>query len=87
MNQMVKPEAPLQTVDDVRKELERSRRRLSSSADALRGEIKEGVTELRRGAHAIKEGFSLKHWVAKNPWGFVVGAIAVGIYLGTRDRS
>ncbi|GEM_PF-3504673 len=87
MNQLSKIEPREQTAAEVRAELDRSRNRLAKSADALRDELKDGVTELRKGAHAIKEGMTLKHWVSKNPWGFVAGALAIGIILGARNRS
>lgn len=87
MNEIVKPDPNPQSVREVRKELDESRRRLSSSADALRGDLREGVSDLRRGASELKEVLNWKAWVAKNPWGFVIGAVAFGIFLGTRDRS
>ena len=71
----------------MRKELDESRRRLASSADALRGDLREGVSELKRGASELQKNLSWRTWVARNPWGFVLGAVAVGIFLGTRDRS
>jgi ElaB/YqjD/DUF883 family membrane-anchored ribosome-binding protein len=76
-----------ESVNEVRQELAESRRRLASTADALRGDLREGVADLRAGAHELKQKLNWKNWVAKNPWGFVLGAVAVGIYLGTRDRS
>jgi ElaB/YqjD/DUF883 family membrane-anchored ribosome-binding protein len=87
MNELAKPDRSAQSVADVRKELEDSRRRLSSSADALRDELAEGVADLRAGAQAIKQKLNWKNWVAKHPWRFALGAVAVGIFLGTRDRS
>lgn len=87
MNELIKPERSAQSVTEVRKELDESRRRLANSADALRGDLREGVSDLRRGAHELKEKLNWKTWVAKNPWGFALGAVAVGIFLGTRSRS
>ncbi len=87
MNEMTKFQPRDQTAAEVRAELDRSRNRLSKSADALRDEIKDGVVELRKGAHAIKDGMTLTYWVSKNPWGFVAGAFAIGFILSTRNRS
>lgn len=87
MNELARPDRSAQSVNDVRKELDESRRKLASSADALRGDLREGVADLRRGAHDLKEKLNWKNWVAKNPWGFALGAVAVGIFLGTRSRS
>jgi hypothetical protein len=86
MNELAKPDGA-QSVSDVRKELDESRRRLASSADALRGDLRESVSDLKRGAHELKQKLNWKNWVSRNPWGFVLGAVAVGIFLGTRDRS
>ena len=44
MNELARPNAAAQSVTDVRKELEDSRRRLAASADALRADLREGVT-------------------------------------------
>ena len=85
MNELARPEA--RSVAEVRKELDESRRRLASSADALREDLHEGVDVLKRGAAAVKEKLDWKAWVNKNPWAFVAGALAVGIYLGTRNRE
>ncbi len=87
MDELTKPERASQDVTAVRKELEDSRRRLSSTADALRGDLREGVLDLRRGAAELKEKLKWRNWVANNPWGFVFGAMAVGVFLGTRGRS
>lgn len=87
MNELAKPDRSAQTVTDVRKELEQSRRRLASSADALRGDLREGISDLRHHALELKGKLNWKNWVAKNPWGFVLGAVAVGILLGTRGRT
>ena len=76
-----------QSVGDVRKEVDESRRKLASTADALRVDLREGVMDLKRGASELKQKLNWKTWVAKNPWGFVAGAVAVGIFLGTRNRS
>lgn len=82
---LARPEA--RSVAEVRKELDESRRRLASSADALRDDLKEGVDTLKRGAQKVKEQLNWKAWVAKNPWAFVAGAVALGLYLGTRSRD
>ena len=76
-----------QSVALVRKELEESRRRLTSSADALRTDLREGVSDLRRGVHLIKDRLNWKSWMARHPWSLLAGAFAVGIYLGTRKRE
>jgi ElaB/YqjD/DUF883 family membrane-anchored ribosome-binding protein len=76
-----------QSVADVRRELDESRQRLASSADSLRSDVRESVSDLRRGAHELKERLYWKNWVAKHPWGFVLGAVAVGVFLGRRNRS
>lgn len=86
MNELAKPDHSAQSVNEVRKELDESRRRLASTADALRGDLREGVADLRAGAHQLKEKLNWKNWVAKNPWHFALGAVGIGIYLGTRDR-
>ncbi len=82
---LARPEA--RSVAEVRKELDESRRRLASSADALRDDLHEGVETLKRGALKVKEQLNWKSWVAKNPWAFVAGAVALGLYLGTRNRE
>ncbi|MBS1150652.1 MAG: hypothetical protein H6Q89_2350 [Myxococcaceae bacterium] len=87
MNELAKPDRSAQSVTELRKEVDESRRRLAESADALRADLRENVLELKRGAHELKEKLNWKTWVARNPWGFVLGAVAVGIFLGTRDRS
>lgn len=87
MNKLARNDHGAQSVAQVREELEESRRRLVSSADTLREDLREGVTEIRRGAHELKEKLNWKNWVARNPWGFVLGAVAVGILLGRSNRS
>lgn len=84
---LVRAERAPQTVAEVRKDLEESRKRLTSSADALRGDLREGLSAMTHGASELKDKLNWKSWVAKNPWACVAGAVAVGIFLGSRSRS
>lgn len=81
----------------VREELAKSRKKVTDSVDALRGDLKEGVAavtagasqvkrELKLGAEAIKRGMNWKTWVAKHPWHFMAGGVVFGLLLGTRRR-
>lgn len=87
MNGLATVDRGTTSVAQVRKELDASRQKLATTADALREDLSLGVADLREGAQKLKQKLNWKNWVAKNPWGFVVGAVAVGIFLGTRNRS
>lgn len=86
MDELARPGRAVQSVADVRRDLEQSRQRLASSAEALRTDLREGISDLRQEAAELKKKLSLKTWVARNPWGFVAGAVMVGIFLGSRSR-
>jgi len=98
MNELSKINEAEETAAKVRQDLERSRAKVAASVDALRDDLKSSVTELTQGASevtreiklgasAIKTAMSWRTWVGKNPWGFLAGAFAVGLILGTRRRS
>jgi hypothetical protein len=80
MRELVKPsDLAEETSARVRADLERSRAKLAASVEALRGDLKDG-------AYALRQSVSVKAWIAKNPWGLVVGGLALGLFLGTRRR-
>ena len=98
MNQLSRIAPASQTSEQVRQDLERSRARVAASVDALRDDLKLGVSkitasasevrqEIKRSAAALKRGMNWKLWVARNPWGFVAGGLALGLLLGSRRRS
>ena len=87
-----------ETSAKVRQDLERSRAKVAASVDAIKDDFKKQVSqltngasemtrELKLGATAIKKAMSWKTWVARHPYGCVAGALAVGLFLGTRRRS
>lgn len=84
MNKLARVNSRPQTVSEIREEIDLSRRRLASSADSLRDDLLEGVREIRQKAEEIKEKLYWKNWVARHPWKFVAGAVAVGIILGRK---
>ena len=97
LNQLAKAGKP-ETSDQVRADLERSRAKMAGAVEALRNELKSSVGELQHtasevtreikvGAAAIKRGLNWKLQVAKHPWGWVAGAVVVGILLGSRRRT
>ena len=87
MNELTKAKPAELTSDQLRQELERSRAKVSASADALRDDLRQGVADFKAGASELKRNLDWKIWVARNPWGVLAGAFAVGLILGSRRRS
>lgn len=87
MNKLARLDDQTATVIRIRRQLEESRQRLASSADVLQADLRDGVSELTRGARELSDTLSWKSWAARHPWGFTLCAVGLGLFLGTRARS
>jgi hypothetical protein len=63
--------------------LARSAQQLRAQLEAARGEVALSVEEVRR---ELSRKADWREWVRDNPAPFLVGAFAVGLWLGARRR-
>jgi ElaB/YqjD/DUF883 family membrane-anchored ribosome-binding protein len=65
-----------------------SRYPVQSEASQVRVEIERAREELSRSALALKDEMAAtvdwRGWVQEHPWTFVLGAVGVGLVLGSR---
>ena len=71
---------------EIRHQIERTRESLSRKLDTLEYEVKETVDDakssVKHTVDGVKQSVSIRYQVARRPWSFVGGSVAVGLILG-----